>query len=341
MNQILRNPFDAGGYSLAEMTDAINLLPNLYTRVGQMGLFTFEGVTQRSVIIEQYEGVLSLLPSRPWGGPATFGAPEARSMRSFAIPHIPHDDAITVADVQGVPALGAAGTPDQLTTVMNRKLTLMRRKHAQTREFMEVNALRGVVRDGAGTTLYSYFTEFGLSQISVDFVLGTAGTNVQAKVREVVRAVEDNLLGESMTSVHALVSPEFFDKLIGHAKVEEAYKFYAATGAQPLRQDVRRNFPFAGMLFEEYSGSATLSTGATERFIPANEGVAFPLGTMDTFTTYGAPADILEAANTLGREMYARQLMDAKGRWIDLMTEANILPVNKRPRLVIRLHSSN
>ncbi|MCC5960547.1 MAG: major capsid protein [Rhodobacteraceae bacterium] len=338
---ITRNPFDAGGYSLAEMTQAINILPNLYTRLGQIGLFRFEGVTQRSVIIEQYEGQLNLLPTVPWGAPATVGTREGRSMRSFAVPHIPHDDVITVMDIQGQPALGSSTEADPLSEVMNRKLTLMRRKHAQTREFMEMNALRGTVRDGAGATLYNYFTEFGLSQISVDFLLGTNGTNVQAKCREVLRAVEDNLLGETMTSVHALVSREFFDKLIGHPKTEEAYKFYAATGAQPLREDMRRNFPFAGILFEEYNGSCTLSSGASERLVPANEGVAFPLGTMDTFTTYGAPADLLEAANTIGQEIYARQLVENKGRWIDLMTESNILPVNKRPRIVIRLHSSN
>jgi len=46
---LVRNPFDAGGYSLAEMTQAINILPNLYTRLGQIGLFRFEGVSQRSV----------------------------------------------------------------------------------------------------------------------------------------------------------------------------------------------------------------------------------------------------------------------------------------------------
>ncbi|KPQ06194.1 MAG: Phage major capsid protein E [Rhodobacteraceae bacterium HLUCCA12] len=338
---ITRNPFDAGGYSLAEMTQAINILPNLYTRLGQMGLFRFEGVTQRSVIIEQYEGQLNLLPTVPWGAPATVGSREGRSMRSFAVPHIPHDDVITVMDIQGQAALGAPAEVDPMAEVMNRKLTLMRRKHAQTREYMEINALRGIVKDGRGTTLYNYFNEFGLSQISVDFVLGTSGTNVQAKCREVVRAVEDNLLGETMTSVHALVSPEFFDKLIGHPKTEEAYKFYAATGAQPLRQDVRRNFPFAGILFEEYNASVTLAGGGSERLVPSSEGVAFPLGTMDTFTSYGAPADLLEAANTIGQEMYARQLIEPKGRWIDLMTESNILPVNKRPRLAIRLHTSN
>ena len=174
---LVRNPFDAGGYSLAEMTQAINILPNLYTRLAQIGLFRFEGVSQRSVIIEQYEGVLSLLPSVPLGGPATVGTREGRSMRSFALPWIPHDDVILPADIQGQPGLGAFDVADPLVEVMNRKLLLMRRKHAQTREYMEMNALRGIVKDGAGTTLYNYFTEFGLAQISVDFVLGAAGTN--------------------------------------------------------------------------------------------------------------------------------------------------------------------
>ncbi|KGK99957.1 major capsid protein [Thalassobacter sp. 16PALIMAR09] len=338
---ITRNPFDAGGYSLAEMTQAINILPNLYTRLGQIGLFRFEGVTQRSVVIEQREGVLSLLPSVPLGAPATVGTREQRSMRSFALPWIPHDDVILPADIQGMPALGVSDAADPLVEVMNRKLTLMRRKHAQTREYMEMNALRGIVKDGAGTTLYNYFSEFGLEPIEVDFVFGTAGTNIQSKVRSILRAIEDNLLGETMTTAHALISSEFFDKLISHPKTEEAYKYFSANGGQPLREDMRRAFPFAGLLFEEYNGSVTLSNGTTERLIPAGEGIAFPLGTFDTFTTYGGPANLLETANTVGLPLYARQQIDSKGRWIDLMTEASTLPVNKRPRLAIRLFSSN
>ena len=271
---LTRNPFDAGGYSLSEMTQAINILPNLYTRLGQIGLFRFEGVTQRSIVIEQREGVLSLLPSVPLGAPATVGNREQRSMRSFALPWIPHDDVILPADIQGMPALGVSDAADPLVEVMNRKLTLIRRKHAQTREYMEMNALRGIVKDGAGTTLYDYFTEFGIAQISVDFVFGTAGTNIQGKVRNVLRGIEDNLLGETMTTAHALVSSEFFDKLISHPKTEDAYKFYSATGGQPLRDDMRRAFPFAGILFEEYNGSVTLSNGTSERLIPAGEGIA-------------------------------------------------------------------
>ena len=43
----------------------------------------------------------------------------------------------------------------------------------------------------------------------------------------------------------------------------------------------------------------------------------------------------------VGLPLYARQLMDDKDRWINILTEASILPVNKRPRTAIRLFSSN
>ena len=334
------NPFDAGGYSLAEMTRAINILPNIYPRLGQLGLFRFEGITQRTVVIEAREGVLSLLPSVPLGAPATVGTREGRTMRSFAVPWIPHNDVILPADIQGVRAIGSGNDADPLVAVMTRKLTLMRNKHAQTREYMEINALRGIVKDGAGTTLYDYFTEFGIAQQQTDFVLGTAGTKVQQKVRAVLRQIETELKGETMTGVRALVSPEFFDKLIGHPTVETAYQYYAS-GAQPLREDMRRAFPFAGILFEEYNASVTLSNGTTERLIPAGEGIAFPMGTIDTFTTYGAPANLIETANTVGLELYARQMTRERGDGIDLLTEASILPVNKRPALAVRLFSSN
>ena len=336
----LINPFDAGGYTLAEMTEAINILPNVYTRLGQMGLFPFEGVTQRSAVIEQAEGVLNLLPTVPLGGPATVANRDARSMRSFTIPWIPHDDAITPQDIQGVRGFGMSDAANPLARVMERKLTRMGLKHAQTREYMEVNALKGVVKDGSGVTLYDYFSEFGLTQQSVDFVLGTATTNVQAKVRDVLRRIETELKGETISGVLALVSPEFFDKLIGHARVEDAYKYFSSTGAQPLREDTRRRFPFAGIIFEEYNATVTLASGSTQTLIAAGEGIAFPLATRETFVTYGAPANLIETVNTIGLPMYARQLSRHDGSAIDVKTEASILPVNKRPRLAVKITSS-
>ncbi|MGE0723967.1 MAG: major capsid protein [Alphaproteobacteria bacterium] len=339
---VITNPFDAGGFSLAEMTEAINLLPNRYGRVGQLGIFRDEGVTQRQIVIEEHDGTLSLLPSVPPGGPPTLANRDARRQRSFVVPHIPHDDVILPQDVQGIRAFGATDAADPLAHLMERRLARMRMKHGQTLEFMRVNALRGQLRDGAGSVLYDWHAEFGISQKTVDFALGSAGTEVQEKCREVVRHVETNLRGETMTGVHALVSAEFWDKLVKHASVKDAYRYYAATqGGQPLREDVRRGFPFAGVVFEEYSATVTLSTGAAERLVPANDGIAVPLGTGDAFVTCYAPANMIEAANTVGLPLYARQVARADGRGIDLLTESNPLPVVRRPALTVRIHSSN
>jgi hypothetical protein len=338
---VIVNPFDGGGYSLAEMTESINLLPNIYTRIGQMGLFREEAITQRVVLVEFANGTIKLLPSVPLGGPPTVAGRDGANLASFAVPWIPHDDVITPQDIQGVRGFGTQNA-DPLQKIMLQKLTRIRAKHAQTREYMEVNALRGILKDGAGRTLVNFHAAFGTTPAEVDFVLGTAATDVVAKVRAVLRLIEDNLQGESMSGARILVDGGFFDKMIGHASVKEAYKnFNAFNGMNPNRDDVRRMFPFGGAIIEEYSATVTLSTNAPEKVIPANEGIAFPMGTMDTFVTYFAPANLIETVNTLGMPLYARQIMRPNGSAVDVMTEASPLPVNKRPNLVVRVFSSN
>ena len=72
---VIVNPFDAGGFTLAEMSAAIQMLPNPYGRVGQLGLFAPEPISQRNVTIESIEGELRLLPSVSLGAPgATAGS---------------------------------------------------------------------------------------------------------------------------------------------------------------------------------------------------------------------------------------------------------------------------
>ena len=53
---VIVNPFDAGGFTLAEMSAAIQMLPNPYGRVGQLGLFAPEPISQRNVTIESIDG---------------------------------------------------------------------------------------------------------------------------------------------------------------------------------------------------------------------------------------------------------------------------------------------
>lgn len=337
---IISDIFSGDAFSAVELTAAVNVVPNTYGRLQQMNLFPSEPIATTTVAVQFANGVVNLLPTRQRGGPPSLGVPERRNARTFQIAHIPHDDYVTAADVQNRMAPGAGGL-DSVMDLVNRKLASMRRKHAITLEHMRMGALKGAVLDYDGSEIVNFFTEFGVTEKTVNFALGTATTNVAGKVREVVAHIEDNLMGDTMTGIHALCSSEFFESLITHDKVQEAYKYFAAA-QNPLRDDVRRGFMYHGVMFEEYRGTATQlnedGTTTTRRFIPANEARFFPVGTTETFSTYFAPADIIGEVNVSpDTEVYAAQARDAEfDRWVKLHTQSNPLPVVKRPALLVR-----
>lgn len=335
------NPFDAGGFTLADMTRAIQLIPNMYGRLNLMNLFPAEPLSQRTAIVEMSEGTLRLLPQKPVGGPATMGTTDKRKVRSFVVPHIPHNDVVLPEEVQGIRGFGLTNTQEALSTLMARKLLRMRQRHSQTLEYMRVKALSGITKDGTGETVYDWYHEFGIERTAVDFHLNQ-DTDMLQHCREISRHMEENLHGESMSRILALVSPEFFDRLIQHPSVKEAYKYFQSTngGGNPLRDDVRAGFPFGSIVFQEYLGTVTLSNGKTDTLLTPGEGVAFPLGTMDTFSTFFAPSNFMEDVGAFGQELYAKQLLRPDDTGIDILTQSNPLPIVKRPALCVRLFSS-
>lgn len=345
MNPIL-DIFGNSAFSSTALTQAINIVPNDYGRIRDLGLFADEPIATTSVAVQYANGTLNLLPTRERGAPSSLGMPEKRGVRQFGAFHIPHDDFVRADDVQNIIARTAADQVlEAVMSVVARKEVVMRRKHAITIEHMRMGALRGEILDSDGSSLLNLFEAFGVTQKSVDFVLGTDTTKVSAKAREVVSYMEDNLMGEVMTGIHVLASPEWFEKYIGHKSVEEIYKYYDGQN-NPLRQDVRRGFPFHGLTIEEYRGSAQYlqedGSFANRRFVPAGEAIAFPIGTTDTFTTYWAPADFMDTVNTFGEQIYVRQAVDPEfQRYVKLHSQSNPLPLVKRPKLLVRLFSSN
>ncbi len=327
-------------------------MPNAYGRINALGLFRPEPIATTTVTVILENGVLNLLPTRPRGAPASLGTRGRQRPKAFPVPHIPHEDSVLATDVQNMLALTPTGIAGLETVLgfLNRKLIVMRNKHAITLEKLRMDALKGVIRDYDGSVILDLFAAFGVTQQVVDFALGTASTDVLGKCQDVTGYMEDNLLGETMTGVHALASPEWFRKFVSHASVKEAYKYYQS-GPQILREDVRKGFTFGGITFEEYRGSASYvqedgTTSVPERFIPAGDVRFFPLGTTDTFTNYWAPPDFWSAVNqapAIGdAEVFVAPLEPKKfGKGMDIHTESNPLPLVKRPALLVRGTTSN
>lgn len=335
------DPFAANGFTLNTLTAAINRLPNRYGRLQELGLFPIKGVSTRSIEVEERSGVLTLVPTVPWGGTANQNKSGKRTLRSFVIPHMPLEDSILANDVQGIRAFGSENQSEVFSQRVNDKLQEMRDKLDQTLEYRRFGALKGIILDADGsTTLYNLYTEFGIVQKTVDFVLGTAGTDVLNKCLTVKRHIEDNLLGERVTGIRALVSEEFYDKLIAHANVKAAFQNWEAA-QQRLGGDMRTGFTFGGITFEEYRAKTTGTGGSAVRYIAANDGHCIPEGTYNTFETLAAPADFAETVNTIGMQYYAKQEAMKYNRGMDVHVQSNVLPICYRPELLVRIYSSN
>ena len=329
------NPFESDIFSMASLTESINILPNNYGKLEAMNLFPQKSVRTRNIAVEEMNGVLNLLPTQIPGGSATVGTRGKRKMRSFTIPHIPHDDVVLPEEVQGIRAFGSETELQAMANVITDHLQSMRNKHAITLEHLRMGALKGTILDADGSTLYNLYDEFEIAPKTVNFALGTANTDVKKKCLEVLRHIEDNLCGEFMTGVHCLVSPDFFDALTSNSKVKEAYERWQEGAA--LRDDMRSGFTFGGITFEEYRGQATSPDGTPRKFIDANEGHCFPVGTSQTFVTYFAPADFNETVNTLGLPIYAKQEPRKFDRGTDLHTQSNPLPLCLRPSVLVKV----
>lgn len=327
-------------YTAVDLTEEVMLIPNMYGRIEAMGLMPGEGLVTTFVEVFIEDGVLNLLPARERGTPGTVGRRGLRRSLTFKIPHIPHDDTIKAADLQDRVVIRGGqrvlAGPEDATA---KALMNIRRKHAITREFMRMSALKGIIVDGAAATLYDLYNAFGITAKTVDFKLGTATTNIEGKCREVVAHIEDNLLGDTMTGVRALVSGTFFDRLRAHAKVSPLFEGTALS--YELSKGYLREFQLGGVIFEEYRGVATDIAGNTQRFIADGEGHAFPVGTMDTFKTYDAPPDHWDYVNAVGPEVFVSPEILKHGKGVELHSESNPLPFCRRPQTLVKLYSSD
>jgi hypothetical protein len=259
-------------------------------------------------------------------------------MKPLSVPHIPHEDIVRAEDVSGRRAFGTTNELEAVQDLVNEKLNIMADKHDQTLEYLKWGALKGLVVDGDGATeLANLFTLFGVTQEVQNFALTTTTTEVNAKINALLRYMELNAFGASISGVMVFCSSGFFDSLTTHASVKDAYKYYSSV-QDPLRTDVRRRFVHQGVVFEEQVGSVSTPAG-TVVFVPANEAIAVPIGA-NCFETYFAPADFIETVNTPGLPRYAKQELLEFGRGVKIHTQSNPLPICNRPQLLVRLTRS-
>lgn len=329
-------------FEIVDYTQDLVSVPNQWNLINQLGIFSSEGVSQHTITFETSNGTIGMITDQVRGARSQMNQDEGRALRSFAIPHFNLDDAVKPQDIQGKSAFGSQSTAETEAAVIARKMLRIRKSYAALLEGSRAYALTtGGIYAPNGTVVGNMYTEFGITRKEVDFVLGTSTTELLAKIEEGIAHAQDSILsGESLTGFIVLTSPQFFAKLIAHASVKEAYKYYSSTQS-PLRErlgtGVERTFVHGGVTFIEYRG--TNPQGA--QYIPSGDAYLIPTGTDDMFKTYFSPANKFDYVNTVGEEVYMFTYRDPKGSEITIETESNVLNMVRRPQAVVRFFTSN
>lgn len=331
-------------YTSVHLTEAINLIPNNYGLLNEMDLFPTEASPSTLVEIRFEDGVINVLPHVQRGGPATDADRKRGRAIYLEIPHFPHKDLITPDDLQNWQKLaGRTLRPATMDDEMGKRLFEMRGKHSITREYIRMGALKLEIKDGAGTTLYDLAETFGIQKKVVHFDLSNANASIAQKCEEVRDHIQTNLKGETMSGVEVIVSASFFNKLVEHPKVEKFWlNHQAAQQLVNLPRDQRGNnwgrmFEVHEILFREYKGVAPLKA-ASEPFVAAGKGHAYPSGTMNTFKTYDGPPYHIEFVNDPGMEIYVSPKVLDHGKGVEIETQSNPLAVVRRPELIVEVN---
>lgn len=317
-----------------EKTDYIpSYLGNL--TVNGMPLFEPEPVRTETVAVEQLDNTLSIIQTSERGTPPTQKAKDKRTLRDFRTVRLAPADRIHARELQNIRAFGSETELQQVQQEVARRQRRLRQDLEATWENLRFGAVQGIVTDADDSTIYDYFSEFGISQdAEIDFELDDAGTDVQGKCAQVVRQTEVALGNLSVPGmkVYGLCSNSFYDSFKDHAKVRDTFTGWSQATA--LRESTAfREFEFGGINFINYRGTDDGTSIALE----ADKVKFFPAGAPGVFQMAMSPGESFEWVNTLGRELYSMIVPDRdRNMYADIELYSYVLPICTRPKALQR-----
>lgn len=327
-------------FEVNDFTQELALIPLAPTLLNDSGLFTEQMLSTHTVTFEEVSNSIGLVGDTFRGSKPQANKDDLRKIRSYPLAHFALRDEILPQDIQGKRAYGSQDAAETEAAVMMRKMERIRKSFDQTLEAARFSTLTtGNIYAPNGTIAGNFFSDFGITQTSVNFALSTAGTDVVSKVEEVIAAMQDGAdTGDVITGITCYASPEFFAAFISHPKIQAAYTYFAATDGQMIQRNragntmgLYREFTYSNVRFIE----VRQSIGGT-RLIPANEAIFLPQGTSDSFVSYFGPCTRLDFANTIAERTYMFSNRDLKGERIEIDASSDFINVLRRPALVIK-----
>lgn len=344
----LPNVFTGDAFSVLTLTTQVNNVPFSPHFLGTLGLFTTDGVRTTDIAVAQRNGTLSVVGTSSRGAPPGEVMHSKRDMRKATVSHIALEAEVNADEVQN--ALGDAlltGAP-QLQVAegliqdrLNGPFGL-RARIELTHEYHRLGGIKGVVVDADGSTLYDWFSFFGLAALAdhnTNFgTLTAGGAEFEVECAGLKRDMLHELEGmpAAFTVPVVLCGDNYFDQVYSNAEVKDARKTRDFGTASPDVFTLNKAFAtvqYGGINFVNYRGTKDGTVG-----IATDEGRLFPMGVPGLFQMLFGPPDIMGQTNMKGLPVHAFMPPERQtSRRVVVEAQSNPITLCVRPRSLRRL----
>lgn len=325
--------FQDDAFSVTSLSSTITDIPDVPTKLGDKGLFQEEGISTTSFMIERQGSSIKLLPTAPRGGVREPVALGPRKLIPLHALHIPASWSVMADEVQGIRAYGSETEVEQASTLVLRKLGVVRASMDLTHEHMRVGALKGQVLDADGSLLLDVYDTFGMTQQTQFWNIAVAANgDPKASIITLKSMIRAKMGGRSFGRIRVICSLGFFTALVQNTKMIKAWELWNQGAYLRTDQVNGGDFEFAGVIFEVYDGGTSAGD-----FIPDGIAYAYPEGVPGMFQSKFAPADYMETVNTQGLPFYAKQEPMPFNKGIIGEAQSNPIHFNSLPEAVIKL----
>ena len=136
-------------------------------------------------------------------------------------------------ELQGIRAFGEESQVEVVQTKVNERLReLSQLSLDPTLEYQRIGAVKGVILNGDGSTLYNLFDEFGVSQETEQNLEldqdGSSSGALRKAVNAIVRLIATNLKGTPYRGIKAFCGDTFYDQLVTNPEVVRTYLNWTA-----------------------------------------------------------------------------------------------------------------
>ncbi|MBB4064045.1 major capsid protein [Gellertiella hungarica] len=328
----LANVFKSDIFSFTSLTAAINMVPPQPTSVDGFATFAESGVNTLTVTVEEKDGRIGIVKSAPRGSVGRGISSKQRRARAFTVPHYPTYDQILASEIQGVRAFGSDNQMETVEAKLAEKRGDMLADLNNTINMGKWGAIAGVLYDADGSVLYDWHSEFGVARNEISIDLTNPNLNLRDEMIKAKRQAEKELGGYTFSKFTVALPAGVFDAFVSHVSLKEAYDRWQ-DGAF-LRADNRKGFMIADNIEIKSVDITDLGNGLTT--IPDDEGYMIPDANGLLKVNY-APADTMEAANTIGLPYYAMSEPMPFGKGVELAAETNFIAYAEKPRAIVRI----